>query len=122
MPYPGPGEPVQVSADGGTDPAWNPRGGELFYIAPAANKSRMMSVTVHTCGTLRVVRSQALFEFDYRDLMFTGAVSPRYAVSPDGQSFLVGERNGQRQIAPVTHINIVLNWVEEMKRKLAAAR
>ena len=41
-------------------------------------------------------KAQALFDFDYRDLMFTGAVNRRYAVSPDGRSFLVGERNAHR--------------------------
>jgi Tol biopolymer transport system component len=29
--YPGPGARRQVSTDGGMGPAWNPRGGELFY-------------------------------------------------------------------------------------------
>lgn len=32
--FPGPGEPIPVTADGGTQPRWRPDGRELFYISP----------------------------------------------------------------------------------------
>ncbi len=31
QPYPGPGGKLQISADGGMEPMWNPNGRELFY-------------------------------------------------------------------------------------------
>src|SRR3989304_5530797 len=31
QPYPGPGGKWQISTDGGQEPVWNPKGGELFY-------------------------------------------------------------------------------------------
>ena len=32
-PFPGPGDDVPVSSNGGAQVHWNPRGGELFYLA-----------------------------------------------------------------------------------------
>ena len=45
-PFPGPGEPVTVSTNGGSSPAWNPRGRELFYVEPGTEGDRMMAVEV----------------------------------------------------------------------------
>ena len=47
--------------------------------------------------------------------------SQSYDVSPDGQRFLVLEPVEQE---PVTHLNVVLNWFEDLKQKTtpAAAR
>jgi Tol biopolymer transport system component len=33
QPYPGPGPRLQVSLEGGSSPAWNPAGGELFFVS-----------------------------------------------------------------------------------------
>jgi hypothetical protein len=39
-------------------------------------------------------------------------------VSPDGRRFLMVEDT--EQDTPVTHINLVLNWVEELKARVPA--
>ena len=39
-----------------------------------------------------------------------------YDVTPDGQRFLLLEP-AKQDAAPVTHLNVVLNWFEEVKRK-----
>ncbi len=52
-----------------------------------------------------------LFEGPYVDV---GGLS--FDVTPDGQRFLLLEP-AEQEAAPVTHLNVVLNWFEEVKRK-----
>ena len=46
----------------------------------------------------------------------TNVALPYYAVTPDGQRFLMVKDSGPAQ-AP-TQINVVLNWFEELKQKV----
>jgi len=48
----------------------------------------------------------------YEPTVFT---APNYDVPPDGRRFLMLKRREQEASAP-THINVVLNWFEELKR------
>jgi serine/threonine protein kinase/Tol biopolymer transport system component len=110
-PYPGPGGQYQISTDGGTEPVWNPKGGELFY----RQGDKMMAVPVQTKGTFSAGRPHTLFEGQY---VLTQATSPDYDVSPDGQRFLMLKYSGQTQA--LTQINVVLNWTQELKRLVPA--
>lgn len=56
-----------------------------------------------------------LFEGPYVNV---GGLS--YDVAPDGRRFLVLQPAGP-DAAPVTHLNVVLNWFEEVKRKAGPA-
>jgi hypothetical protein len=47
--------------------------------------------------------------------MRTGALLD---VTPDGQRFVVTKVLPRDPPAPVTHVNVVLNWVEELKAKV----
>lgn len=58
--YPGPGAQWQVSTDGGTQPVWNPRGGELFY----REGLRMMGVKVGDSPET-TSKPEVVFEGDY---------------------------------------------------------
>ena len=58
QPYPGPGGKKQISAEGGTEPVWNPNGRELFY----RSGNKMMAVDTSsdtslgfTAGTPRML-------------------------------------------------------------------
>jgi eukaryotic-like serine/threonine-protein kinase len=109
-PYPGPGGKSQISRDGGTEPVWNRNGRELFY----RNGNKMMAVEIaiqpgFTAGTPRM-----LFEGPYEP---PPVPLPNYDVSPDGQRFLMIKPSEQEQAAP-TQINVVLNWFEELKRRV----
>ena len=57
-----------------------------------------------------------LFEGRYEPTPLT---FPNYDVSPDGQRFLMLKSNEQA-VAP-TQINVVLNWFEELKRRVPTA-
>ena len=118
-PYPGPGDAIMVSTDGGSSPAWHPNGRELFYLEPAAVQDRMMAVTLDARG--RPGSPAALFSYA-RDGLFLGTtVLTPYAVAPHGQSFYA-VRHVPRTATPVTELQVVFNWFEALKAQAPAAR
>jgi len=136
-PYPGPGSTVSVSAEGGRSPAWNRNGRELFFVSlfdPAgAGTQRMMAVDfapgsppplgsarggLNAVEGPRIGRPRTLFESDWRDLTFDCFPSRCYDVAPDGQRFYATQRAAPRPASVVTHINLILNWFEELKAKV----
>jgi serine/threonine-protein kinase len=109
QPYPGPGGKSQISTDGGTEPAWNPNGRELFY----RSGDKMMAVDIATQPSFAAGKPRMLFEGQY---VRTPATATNYDVSPDGQRFLMLKPSDQALAVP-TQINVVLNWFEELKRR-----
>ena len=115
QPYPGPGGKWQISTDGGSQPVWARNGRELFYL----NGAKMMVVEIATQPTFRPGTPRMLFE---RPEMQTGAqpgARADYDVSPDGQRFLMLKAAEQQQSA-LTQIHVVLNWFEELRRRVPA--
>jgi Tol biopolymer transport system component len=110
QPYPGPGGKRQISTEGGTEPVWNPNGRELFY----RSGNRMMAVDIATQPGFTAGKPQILFEEQYEPAPIPIS---NYDVSPDGQRFLMLKPCDQQQSAP-TQINVVLNWFEELKRRV----
>jgi Tol biopolymer transport system component len=118
QPYPGPGGKWQISTDGGQEPVWNPKGGELFY----RSGSKMMAVDVNQsrdsngagASGFSAGKPRMLFEGPY---LPTAASFPFYDVSPDGQRFLMLKPVESQTSAP-TQIHVVLNWFEELKQKV----
>jgi serine/threonine-protein kinase len=94
--YPGVGGRWQVSLDGGEQPIWSPKGGEIFYRTNDA----MVSASVRTQPTFEVTGRTRLFSGDYEP----GASGmPAYSVSPDGTTFVMLQRVvGARQAMVVT--------------------
>jgi serine/threonine-protein kinase len=131
QPYPGPGGKWQISTDGGQEPVWNPKGGELFY----RSGSKIMAVDVNPSRPSgpdgpsgpRGDREGAVptgfaagkprMLFEGTAYLATTASFPYYDVSPDGQRFLMLKPVEAETAAP-TQINVVLNWFEELKRKV----
>jgi WD40-like Beta Propeller Repeat len=110
QPYPGPGGKLQISTEGGTEPTWNPNGRELFY----RSGDKMMAVDIVMQPSFAAGKPRVLFEGRYE---LSPATTPNYDVSPDGQRFLMLKPNEQEASAP-TQINVVLNWFEELKRRV----
>jgi Tol biopolymer transport system component len=113
QPYPGPGGKWQISTDGGTEPVWNPAGPELFYRSGAS----MMVVSVATEGGFAAGRPAVLFAREYVNSQFP-LTAVAYDVSPDGQRFLVVKEEPTGAAPP--HINVVVNWFEELTRLVPA--
>jgi Tol biopolymer transport system component len=109
QPYPGPGGKWQISAQGGTEPLWNRSG--LTYLSG----NKMMAVEVATQPVFSAGKPHVLFEGGYTNLVWPIAATD-YDVSPDGQRFLMTKQSGGASSA--TQINVVLNWFEELKRRV----
>jgi hypothetical protein len=71
-------------------------------------------VDIATQAGFAAGKARMLFEGQY---VPTPATLPNYDVSPDGQRFLMLKPSEQAQAAP-TQINVVLNWFEELKRRV----
>jgi serine/threonine protein kinase/Tol biopolymer transport system component len=112
QPYPGPGGKWQISTEGGGEPVWNANGRELFY----RSGERMMAVDIATQQGFSAGTPRMLFEGRYEPAPIPVA---NYDVSADGQRFLMLKQSEQAQSAP-TQINVVLNWFEELKRRVPA--
>jgi serine/threonine-protein kinase len=110
QPFPGPGAKFQVSTEGGMEPVWNPRGGELFY----RNGRKSMVVPVSTQYSFSAGNPKLLFESSH---LVTPSTYANYDVTPDGQRFLM-LRQAESESEALTQINVVLNWFEELKQKV----
>jgi hypothetical protein len=97
QPFPATGAKWQVSAAGGFEAAWRGDGGELFYIAPDA---RLMAVPVAPLSAgLAFGVPRALLWIPLRHAL--GLSYRDYAVSRDGQRFLVLEWPGEAVASPI---------------------
>jgi eukaryotic-like serine/threonine-protein kinase len=114
QPFPGPGGKYPISTEGGTEPVWNPKGRELFY----RSGDKMMAVDIATQPSFSAGKPKVLFEGHYQPTPLT---FPNYDVSPDGQRFLMLKPVEAGEGAP-TQIDVVLNWFEELKRRVPAGK
>jgi eukaryotic-like serine/threonine-protein kinase len=107
-PYPGPGEEVPVSADGGIEPVWATKAPVIFY----RRDDVMMAVDVVTTPTLSVGKPRRLFERPYAH---SNAFWANYDVTANGERLLM-----VKAVAPVapTKINVVLNWFTELQQRV----
>jgi serine/threonine-protein kinase len=98
-----------VSTEGGGEPVWARNGQALFY----RSGDRMMAVAVTTDATFGASKPRLLFET--KALPDTG---PSYDVTPDGEFLMIepGESD-----TPPTQINVVLNWLQEVRHRVAAS-
>jgi eukaryotic-like serine/threonine-protein kinase len=102
-PFPGTGPRRLVSITGGVQGLWRRDGKEFFYLAP---DGRLMAVDITTSGsTFEAGAPHALFDTGIRG----GFVdrTNQYAVTRDGQRFLVNRSVEDENSAPIT---VVLNW------------
>ena len=107
-PYPGPGERLQVSPDGGAEPVFSRDGRAVFY----RRGTDMMMVDVTPGARLRVGRPRLLF----RGTSFSGAGNrANFDVMPDGQRFLMVQLD---QTRPPLRLVITERWQESIRASL----
>jgi Tol biopolymer transport system component len=102
-PYPARAGTWQISIDGGEEATWSRDGTELFY----RNGRRWMAATVTLAPEFTAQAPTLLFEGHYANV---GGRS--YDVAADGRRFLVLQAV---DTSPVTQLNIVLNWEQQLK-------
>ena len=107
-PYPGPGERIRVSTNGGTEPVWARSGAELFY---RQGDRALMAVSVRGGPSLQVGAPavQAQIQLDTEG-------GTNYDVSPDGRRFVAIENLDTTSASIV----IVQNWLEELRQRVPA--
>jgi serine/threonine-protein kinase len=123
-PYPGPGPAEQASIDGGSSPAWHPDGKELFFLSdpdPAGQRS-MLAVEFRAGPSVAIGRPRLLFAYNVRMLSFYCMPLRCYDVAPAGERFYAQQWMPVEARPPVTHVNLILNWFEELKAKVPATR
>ncbi|MGI8783712.1 MAG: protein kinase domain-containing protein [Acidobacteriota bacterium] len=105
--FPGPGGKRQITTGGGQGPVWGPNGKELFYLNPE-NRLMVVSVETHLSFTISVPRQIS---------PMPTALGTRYGrvydITPDGRRFVVVKEDEE---SGSTHLNVVLNWFEELRR------
>jgi serine/threonine-protein kinase len=96
------GDLVQVSQNGGNEPAWRDDGGELFYRGFTADgQPVMMAVTVRAADDFVVTAREALFPLtDY----VGSAPHTNYDVSPDGRHFAMVRRSSSTRIMIIQNL------------------
>ncbi len=104
-PFSGPGGKWQISTAGGSFPRWRHDGTEIFYVAP---DNKLTAAAVNGKGSsFEVGAVKPLFQ------MRTTGARYEYAVSADGQRFLINTFPEQAASAPIT---VVVNWTAGLKK------
>jgi Tol biopolymer transport system component len=105
VPFPGPGDKIQLSTDGGIYPRWRSDGKEIFYLT---TRGRLMAASVDGSGAQFNVGAETPL-FDVRP---TRGDWP-YDVTSDGQRFIVNTRIEQTTASPLT---VVVNWPAGLRK------
>jgi len=95
---------VPVSADGGGEPLWAPRGLTLYY----RDGERVVEATLATTPSLRVTGRRVLFSGPYASDVF----HPNYDVAPDGSFLMVRPVDLSRGLV------MVVNWDRELRQRI----
>jgi Tol biopolymer transport system component len=107
QPFPGPGGKFQISTDGGAQPRWNKNGKEIFYVSL---DSKMMVAPVKLSPDGQSLETSApvtLFPVRIAEGTLPGVARQQYAVSSDGQRFLVNLAADEGAVSPIT---LIYNW------------
>ncbi len=113
-PFPGPGGKWQISTGGGRFPIWSRNGRELFY-STLGDSSRLMVVSYQAEeNSFQAGKPRLWSEGQFTD---RGAPS-NFALHPDGRRFAVLKETEDTEAQEVTHVNIMTNWFDEVRRRV----
>jgi Tol biopolymer transport system component len=107
----------QVSKGGGINPLWSPDGREVFYRSIDGG---VMKVDVESKPSFKLGNPSLLFPGNYA--MLSPEAGQAWDISPDGKRFIMMKPPEQSGASPAAgelqQINIVLNWFEELKKRV----
>jgi serine/threonine-protein kinase len=107
-PYPGPGAPIRVSANGGAEPRWSQDGRELYFLE---DTDTVMRTAVKAGTELPFEPPVALFKARLNRTEQPAA----WDVAPDGRFLVVRMVEGH---AP-SNLVVAINWFEELKQRVS---
>jgi serine/threonine protein kinase len=108
-PFPGQGGKWQVSTAGGSYARWRGDGKEIFF---ESIDGPLMAAAVDGSSSVVVGAVRELFNPRMRTVGFGGSTAFNYAVSRDGQRFLVNATEEGEVEAPIT---LLVNWAEALR-------
>jgi hypothetical protein len=107
----------QISTEGGAAPRWAHSGRELFYQADGSNAIMAASVTLapsFTAGTPHKL-------FDAIPQLYPSSGVPYYDLTPNDRRFIMARVVGTARAPGAAELVVVVNFREEVRRKLSAA-
>jgi Tol biopolymer transport system component len=116
QPFPSGAGKWQISTNGGQFARWRRDGRELFYMSEASG-GKMMAVDIKPSGsTLEAGTPKELFDSPYINLAHPGGPYHTYAVSADGQRFLIPHPPSGDTGNLTMPIAVVMNWAAGLKK------
>jgi hypothetical protein len=107
-PFPGSGDKRQISAEGGSEPRWRRDGRELFFLG---SDMKVMSVAMPDGNGFAAGVPKPLFQT--RVPLTGNPYRWNYAMSRDGQRFLVCTSVDEGRSSPLT---MLLNWTAVLRK------
>ena len=125
QPFPPTGAKYRLTTTGARTDVWSPDGKELVYVERRADLAlgagQLVAVEVRTLPTFNFGKPTRLPIGEGVQFVGTGR---QYDITPDGKQFIVvldastsASPDGTRR-PPPTQINVVLNWMEELKQRV----
>ncbi|MEO5800179.1 MAG: protein kinase [Gemmatimonadales bacterium] len=107
--FTGTGGRVQVSTGGGGEPVWSRDSRRIFYRSAEG----VMGAAIGTSPSLQVTGREVLFNGPFS----TDTYHPNYDVAPDGQTFFM-----LRPVEDFRQVVLVVNWMQELRRRTGVAK
>jgi hypothetical protein len=116
-PFPNGDGKWQISAGGGFWPRWRRDGNELYYVdKPLSGK--LMAVEIKAIGSrIQTTAPKPLFDFKTNGALPHSFVYHTYAVSADGQRFLIPRPPSGSVEETAYPLVVILNWLQELKQR-----
>ena len=114
--FPDGGTKYRISTHGGFNPVWARNGRELYYFEGHDRKDALMASDFSADAAVKFGTPHALFEGDWDVTTPTRS----YDVTPDGDFIM--SRSKFPQEPPVTKVNVVLNWFQELKQRAPVSK
>jgi serine/threonine-protein kinase len=114
-PYPGPGSPLKISTEGGTEVVWSRAGRELIYRS-GPKSERFVSVEFQTGGASpaisapRLLFTSTLNRGGETPIGFQDSAFRDYDVSADGNEIFASRTNRSPSPDPPRQLRIVTDW------------
>jgi eukaryotic-like serine/threonine-protein kinase len=106
-PWPGMDATYRISNDGGSEPAWSPRGDELYF----RHRNDMLAVEIaERDGALERSAPRVLFSGVFNRDQYG---DQSYDVAPDGRFLMMRPLPGHR-----VELRVALNWIAEIRARL----
>jgi serine/threonine-protein kinase len=114
--YPNGGSKTRISTAYGSEPIWSPNGRELFYRSYNDKGEQLfLSVAIRSLSPFRVDPPRVMFQAAPGEYDSTTPLRS-WDVSPDGKRFLLLRVQAADRV--VTSLNVVLNWIADLKRRV----